>query len=257
MRREVTKLVIYAGFASTSVTSTASTSRKASRRQSRYSTSAAKSRRPTSPPRRGRPTIARCQPCRPWRSRRLIGGSRARPNVRALRPKPESAERTGSNSGSKLSGKARRPSRSSSQTRSSLRTPQSSTHPLLLQSAAVRCPLSASYGAAPLGGPESTFRTLRGDADSASGAQGERICRALRPHGPSRVPRLAIDPRTAPARPGLTRLRRHYNSERPHRALGRRPPAPPQPTRPPPSGAAVKRSDRLGGLVHEYYWAAA
>jgi putative transposase len=49
----------------------------------------------------------------------------------------------------------------------------------------------------------------------------------------------------------------HYNSERPHRALGRCPPAPPQPTRPPPPGAAVKRRDRLGGLVHEYYRAAA
>jgi transposase InsO family protein len=49
----------------------------------------------------------------------------------------------------------------------------------------------------------------------------------------------------------------HYNSERPHRALGRCPPARPQPMRPPPPDAAVKRRDRLGGLLHEYYRAAA
>jgi putative transposase len=48
-----------------------------------------------------------------------------------------------------------------------------------------------------------------------------------------------------------------YNRERPHRALGRCPPAPPQPTRPPDPAAAIKRRDRLGGLVHEYYRAAA
>ncbi len=49
----------------------------------------------------------------------------------------------------------------------------------------------------------------------------------------------------------------HYNSERPHRALGRCPPVPPQLALSPPPGAAVKRRDRLGGLVHEYYRAAA
>ena len=49
----------------------------------------------------------------------------------------------------------------------------------------------------------------------------------------------------------------HYNRERPHRALGRCPPAPPQPTLPPPPGGEVKRRDRLGGLVNEYYRAAA
>jgi putative transposase len=35
----------------------------------------------------------------------------------------------------------------------------------------------------------------------------------------------------------------HYNRERPHRALGRCPPAPSQPTLPPPPAAAVKRRD--------------
>jgi len=49
----------------------------------------------------------------------------------------------------------------------------------------------------------------------------------------------------------------HYNRERPHRALGRCPPAPPQPTFPPPPGGEVTRRDRLGGLLHEYYLTAA
>ena len=49
----------------------------------------------------------------------------------------------------------------------------------------------------------------------------------------------------------------HYNSERPHQALGRSPPTPPQPTPPPAPRATVERTDRLGGLLHEYYLAAA
>ncbi len=49
----------------------------------------------------------------------------------------------------------------------------------------------------------------------------------------------------------------HYNRERPHRALGRCPPAPVEPTPRPAADAAVRRRDRLGGLVHEYYRAAA
>jgi transposase InsO family protein len=49
----------------------------------------------------------------------------------------------------------------------------------------------------------------------------------------------------------------HYNRERPHRALSLCPPAPPQPTLPPPPDAAVKRRDRLGGLLHDYYLTAA
>jgi putative transposase len=46
----------------------------------------------------------------------------------------------------------------------------------------------------------------------------------------------------------------HYNRERPHRALGRCPPTPRQPT---PLDGPVKRRDLLGGVVHEYYRAAA
>jgi putative transposase len=44
----------------------------------------------------------------------------------------------------------------------------------------------------------------------------------------------------------------HYNSHRPHRALGQAPPlAPARPSWPSPD-ARVVRHDRLGGLVHEY-----
>jgi putative transposase len=47
----------------------------------------------------------------------------------------------------------------------------------------------------------------------------------------------------------------HYNRERPHRGLALQPPQPPQVRQPP--GGDVRRRDRLGGLVHEYYRAAA
>jgi transposase InsO family protein len=48
----------------------------------------------------------------------------------------------------------------------------------------------------------------------------------------------------------------HYNTQRPHRALSLQPP---DPTEPPPRLASSKihRRDRLGGLLHEYYRAAA
>jgi putative transposase len=48
----------------------------------------------------------------------------------------------------------------------------------------------------------------------------------------------------------------HYNTQRPHRALALRPPdASDPPARPAPD--EVRRRDRLGGLLHEYYQAAA
>jgi hypothetical protein len=48
----------------------------------------------------------------------------------------------------------------------------------------------------------------------------------------------------------------HYNTQRPHRALKLQPPDPGEPPPPPPS-REIHRRDRLGGLVHEYYRAAA
>jgi transposase InsO family protein len=48
----------------------------------------------------------------------------------------------------------------------------------------------------------------------------------------------------------------HYNRERPHRGLDLAPPQPNVKSRAPPTGA-VERRDRLGGLLHEYYHAAA
>jgi transposase InsO family protein len=49
----------------------------------------------------------------------------------------------------------------------------------------------------------------------------------------------------------------HYNTERPHRALGRQQPSAIQPPPPPPPQATIQRRDRLGGLLHEYHPAAA
>jgi putative transposase len=47
----------------------------------------------------------------------------------------------------------------------------------------------------------------------------------------------------------------HYNTQRPHRALELCPPEPDGDTR---SGRSeIHRRDRLGGLIHEYYRAAA
>jgi putative transposase len=52
---------------------------------------------------------------------------------------------------------------------------------------------------------------------------------------------------------------RHYNEQRPHRALALRAPDPPtvHPTRGEPITAAIRRRDLLGGLIHEYEAAAA
>ena len=48
----------------------------------------------------------------------------------------------------------------------------------------------------------------------------------------------------------------HYNRERPHRALELRPPEPDEP-RQRSRVSEIRRRDRLGGLIHEYYRAAA
>ena len=49
----------------------------------------------------------------------------------------------------------------------------------------------------------------------------------------------------------------HYNCERPHRALGRCPPDSVGRDARPVSDGPMHRRDRLGGLLHEYYRAAA
>ena len=49
----------------------------------------------------------------------------------------------------------------------------------------------------------------------------------------------------------------HYNTERPHRALGRHPSLANPPPPPPPPHAELARRDRLGGLLREYRLAAA
>jgi putative transposase len=49
----------------------------------------------------------------------------------------------------------------------------------------------------------------------------------------------------------------HYNTQRPHRALGRHPPDAILPSAPPPPMAAIQRRDHLGGLLHEYHTVAA
>jgi hypothetical protein len=47
----------------------------------------------------------------------------------------------------------------------------------------------------------------------------------------------------------------HHNRERPHRALELRPPEPQADARS--AAGEIHRRDRLGGLIHEYYKAAA
>src|SRR2546422_764435 len=49
----------------------------------------------------------------------------------------------------------------------------------------------------------------------------------------------------------------HYNRERPHRALALRPPDPIESSPPALAASPIRRRDRLGGLLHEYYRAAA
>jgi putative transposase len=50
---------------------------------------------------------------------------------------------------------------------------------------------------------------------------------------------------------------RHYNEHRPHRSLGQRPPLAKPPPATPPLPSSIGRSDRLGGLLHEYHAIAA
>jgi putative transposase len=50
----------------------------------------------------------------------------------------------------------------------------------------------------------------------------------------------------------VLRIVDHYNTQRPHRALKLLPPQPPEPP-PPTTVGEIRRHDRLGGLIHEYY----
>ncbi len=47
-----------------------------------------------------------------------------------------------------------------------------------------------------------------------------------------------------------------HNTQRPHRALKLQPPEP-EKLKPSPTLGQIQRRDRLGGLIHEYYQAAA
>jgi putative transposase len=49
----------------------------------------------------------------------------------------------------------------------------------------------------------------------------------------------------------------HYNTQRPHRALGRCPPLATQPPAPPTPHVTLERRDQLGEHPHEYHLAAA
>ena len=53
----------------------------------------------------------------------------------------------------------------------------------------------------------------------------------------------------------LSAFLEHYHPARPHQGLEQQLPRPPAEARPVPGGELV-REDRLGGLIHEYCWAA-
>jgi putative transposase len=89
-------------------------------------------------------------------------------------------------------------------------------------------------------------------------AQRQRLRRALDSYGAGRVSGLAADHRARTPGAGAWVYVEHYNSHRPHRALGLEPPAPPAgPTVISGNRQRVHRRDLLGGLLHEYYRPAA
>ena len=73
-----------------------------------------------------------------------------------------------------------------------------------------------------------------------------------------RVPGLDADPRSAHL-DGTLRIYadHHYNRRRPHRAMGLAPPVATAGEPIPVNPRDVRRRGLLGGLVHEYHWAAA
>jgi hypothetical protein len=102
------------------------------------------------------------------------------------------------------------------------------------------------------------FRLRRSEASSL-GETSSANRRRLGRQRPSRVPRPAAHPQPPPARALLRVYTRHYNQHRPHRALSLRPPEHADKSasslRAPPY-AQLKRTDLLGGLIHEYERAA-
>ena len=92
--------------------------------------------------------------------------------------------------------------------------------------------------------------------DAGAGTEGERDRGAVRPHRPLGVPGLAADPEPAPPRARPSRLHRPLQ---PPEAASRARPAAAEPRNrgPLPASGEIQRHDRLGGLIHEYYRAAA
>ena len=93
--------------------------------------------------------------------------------------------------------------------------------------------------------------------DAGAGAEGKRHRRALRPNRPRRVPRLAADPQPPPPRARPARLRRPLQHARGR--IARSSSSHRNRSEPPPTATIgeIQRHDRLGGLIHEYYRAAA
>lgn len=79
-------------------------------------------------------------------------------------------------------------------------------------------------------------------------AIGERFVGSVRRELLDRI--LIVNTRHAIA--ALREYEDHFNTHRPHRALGQAAPLRPLPTHPADPDAAVLRRDRLGGLIHEY-----
>jgi putative transposase len=79
---------------------------------------------------------------------------------------------------------------------------------------------------------------------------------ALRPNCARRMSGLAADPQPPSSRTRAARLRRPFQPRAPHRALELRPPELHQ-RRDRSALGEIRRRDRLGGLIHEYYRPAA
>jgi hypothetical protein len=107
-----------------------------------------------------------------------------------------------------------------------------------------------------------TINPDRGEAFGVSFRSGWGERRASGSSGTVRQECLCLDWLLIASRRYLYRVWRefieHYDGHRPHRALGLAPPEPLRPVQPlaSPPAAAIRRDDRLGGLIHEYSIAA-